>query len=121
MNKPQTIYEKLGGENAMKAAVPLFYKKVLADERVKHFFKNTDMDHQTKQQTDFLTMLLGGPNHYKGKNMTEAHKGMNLQNLHFDAIIENLAATLKELGVTDAVINEAAKVIEHTRKDMLGK
>lgn len=45
MNKQQSIYEKLGGEAALKAAVPLFYKKVLADERVKHFFKNTNMEH----------------------------------------------------------------------------
>ena len=105
----------------MDAAVPLFYKKVLADPRVKDFFKHTNMEHQISQQNHFLTMLLGGPNGYKGKNMTDAHKGMNLQNLHFDAIIENLAATLKELGVSDALIGEAAVVIETTRKDMLGK
>ncbi|KAL4492064.1 hypothetical protein ABPG72_008485 [Tetrahymena utriculariae] len=121
MNKQPTVYEKLGGQAAMHAAVPLFYKKVLADDRVKHYFKNTNMEHQAKQQEDFLTMLLGGPNHYKGKNMAEAHKGMNLQDSHFNAIIENLAATLKELGVSDQIIGEAAKVIEHTRKDCLGK
>lgn len=41
-----TLFEKIGGKPAMDAAVPLFYKKVLADDRVKHFFKNTNMDHQ---------------------------------------------------------------------------
>lgn len=41
----QTIYEKLGGAPAIEAAVPLFYKKVLADATVNHFFKNTDMPH----------------------------------------------------------------------------
>lgn len=49
MNKVPCIFEKLGGKAAMDAAVPLFYKKVLADDRVKHFFKNTNMDKQIKQ------------------------------------------------------------------------
>lgn len=66
-------------------------------------------------------MLLGGPNAYKGRTMAEAHKGMNLNDMHFNAIIENLATTLKELGVSEKIIGEAAAVIETTRKDMLHK
>ncbi|MGB1061385.1 MAG: truncated hemoglobin, partial [Ketobacter sp.] len=38
-----TLYEKIGGEPAVDAAVDLFYKKVLADERIKHFFEGVDM------------------------------------------------------------------------------
>lgn len=66
-------------------------------------------------------MLLGGPAAYKGKNMVDAHKGMNLTNAHFDAIISHLAATLTELGVSNELIGEAAVVLEVTRSDMLGK
>jgi len=44
-----SIYERIGGKAAMDAAVPLFYKKVLADARVKDFFKHTNMEHQISQ------------------------------------------------------------------------
>ncbi len=38
-----TLYDKLGGPDALEAAVDLFYEKVLADERLKHFFEGTNM------------------------------------------------------------------------------
>jgi len=42
----KTLYEKLGGKEAVNIAVDMFYEKVLNDERVKHFFTNTDMKQQ---------------------------------------------------------------------------
>lgn len=65
-------------------------------------------------------MAFGGPANYKGKNMTDAHRGMNLTNVHFDAIVEHLGATLLELGVSAALVGEVAAVAETTRNDMLG-
>ena len=50
-----TLYEQLGGEKAVDAAVDLFYKKVLADDRVNGFFKGVDMDRQRAMQKAFLT------------------------------------------------------------------
>ncbi|MFT4693859.1 MAG: hemoglobin [Francisella sp.] len=70
----QTLFEKLGGEAAVDAAaVDKFYRKVLADDRVKDFFKNTDMKKQTKHQKHFLTYAFGGSDTYSGKGMRHAH------------------------------------------------
>jgi len=55
-----TLYEKLGGAPAIDAAVDIFYDKVLADERIKHFFVNTDMAKQRQHQKNFLTYAFGG-------------------------------------------------------------
>ena len=46
---------------------------------------------------------------------------MGLNDSHFDAVMENLGATLKELGVPDELIGEAAAIAESTRSDVLGK
>lgn len=41
--EPKTLYDRIGGEEAVTAAVGIFYKKMLADSKVAHFFKSTDM------------------------------------------------------------------------------
>ena len=116
-----TIYEQLGGEGAMGAAVDIFYRKVLADDRISQFFDSVDMDRQAQKQKAFLTMVLGGPSAYTGKDMRAAHARFGLTDVHFDAVVENLGATLKELGVADGLIAEVAAVAETTRKDVLGQ
>lgn len=119
-----TIYEQLGGAPAMDAAVDIFYRKVLADDRISRFFDGVDMERQAAKQKAFLTMVLGGPNSYTGKDMRAAHAHLvarGLNDMHFDAVVEDLAATLKELGVGDAQIGEIAKIAESVRADVLSK
>ncbi len=120
----QSVYERIGGDAAVNAAVDLFYRKVLADDRINGFFDGTDMEKQAAKQKAFLTMALGGPNNYTGEDMRKGHahlveKGLN--DSHFDAVMEHLGATLKELGVPDDLIGEAAAIAESTRNDVLGK
>ena len=119
-----TLYEQLGGEPAVTAAVDGFYVKVLADDRVNGFFKGVDMDRQRAMQAAFLTFAFGGPNSYEGKDLRAGHahlvaKGLN--DTHFDIIIEHLGTTLKELGVKDELIQRAADVANSVRGDILGK
>lgn len=120
-----TLYEKIGGKDAIDAAVDLFYQKVLADDRIKHFFSQTDMEKQANHQKKFLTFAFGGPAEYLGRTMKAAHQRlveeMGLNDEHFDAVLENLGNTLVELGVGEELINEAAAIAESTRNDVLGK
>jgi truncated hemoglobin YjbI/nitrate/TMAO reductase-like tetraheme cytochrome c subunit len=118
-----SLYEQLGGEKAVDAAVDLFYKKVLADSRVNGFFKGVDMERQLRMQKGFLSFVFGGPIHYSGKNLRAAHahlvaKGLN--GTHFSIIVEHLGTTLKELGVKDELVQQAAKVANSVRNDILG-
>lgn len=85
-----TLFERLGGEAAISAVVDKFYDIMLKDERVLAFFKNTDMTKQRKQQKSFITMAVGGPNHYDGKDMKEAHAKFAIGKKEFDATWENL-------------------------------
>lgn len=56
-----SLFEKLGGMPAVNAAVDIFYGKVLADDRIKHYFDTTDMEAQRKKQMSFLAYAFGGP------------------------------------------------------------
>ena len=120
-----SLYERLGGEAAVNAAVDIFYKKVMADARVNHFFDGIDLAKQIKKQKNFLSYAFGGPNKYSGVGMRNAHKRLvnekGLNDSHFDVIISHLGATLQELKVPAELIKEAAAIAESTRKDVLNK
>lgn len=119
------LFEKIGGAPAVEAAVDLFYKKVLADKRIKHFFDGVNMERQAGHQKMFLTYAFGGAPNYSGKGMRQTHKKLveeqGLNDSHFDAVIQNLGAAMAELGVPDALIVEAAGIAETTRGDILNK
>jgi hemoglobin len=118
------LFEQLGGQAAVEAAVDAFYRKVLADDRVSHFFEGVDMDKQRAKQKAFLTMAFGGPHNYTGKDMRDGHAHlvkMGLNDTHVDVIIELLGGTLRDLGVKDDLISQVAAIAESTRNDVLSR
>jgi len=124
MTETTTLYEQLGGEAAVNAAVDIFYRKVLNDHRINRFFDGVDMTKQAAKQKAFLTMAFGGPHNYTGEDMRKGHAHLvklGLDDSHFDAVIENLGATLVELNVAQALIAQVAAIGESTRNDVLGR
>ena len=120
----KSLYEQLGGQPAVEAAVDSFYRKVLKDDRIRHFFDDVDMDQQIAKQKAFLTMVFGGPANYSGKDMRAGHarllsKGLN--DSHVDAVIELLGQTLTELGVTQPLIDQVAALANSVRDDVLSR
>jgi hemoglobin len=120
----QSLYDQLGGEAAINAAVDVFYRKVLSDDRVSRFFDDVDMDHQIAKQKAFLTMVFGGPAAYTGKDMRTGHARLvelGLNDSHVDAVIELLGETLRELGVPEHLIAKVAGIAESARADVLNR
>jgi hemoglobin len=119
--KEMSIYDEIGGAAAVDAAVDIFYRKVLSDDRISEFFDTVDMDAQIVKQKAFLTMAFGGPNEYSGKDMREGHKHMNLTEDHFNAVAENLVATLEELDVPQEKIDAIVAICLSVKDDVLNK
>lgn len=118
----QSLFEKIGGEAAVDAAVDIFYRKVLSDDRISAFFEGVDMDKQAAKQKSFLTMAFGGPHNYTGLDMRRGHAHLverGLNDSHVDAVIEDLGATLRELNVGEDLIAQVAAIAESTRNDVL--
>lgn len=121
---PASLFDQLGGEAAVEAAVDIFYRKVLSDYRINRFFDNSNMEQQAAKQKAFLTMAFGGPNNYSGTDMRTAHAKfvkMGLNDSHFDAVMEHLTATLVELSAPPELIAQVAAIAESTRTDILGR
>lgn len=121
---PPTLYERLGGGAAVNAAVDLFYQKIMADSRLAPFFANIDLKKQIGKQKMFLTYAFGGLPHYDGRKLREAHANAvknGLNDEHFDSVAGHLQTTLKELGITEPLINEVMAIAASTRNEVLGR
>lgn len=117
-----SLYEQIGGKPAVQAAVKIFYTKVLADDRIKQFFADVDMVRQAAKQESFLSAALGSPVKYTGRDLRKAHEKLpGLNDTHFNAVAENLQATLVELKLKKEIIDRILAILETVRADVLNK
>jgi hemoglobin len=74
-----TLYQRIGGEAAVKVAVDRFYERVVADSSLEHFFHGVSMGQLKAHQFAFLSQALGGPKQYSGASMSEAHAKLSIE------------------------------------------
>ena len=99
-----TIYDQIGGREAVHAAVDIFYSRVLGDPLLARWFARVEMRRLKAHMRAFLTVALGGPEVYRGRDMGAAHAGLGVTDEAFDHVVDHLVTTLIELGVPDALI-----------------
>ena len=120
-----TLYEQLGGEAAVTAAVRVLYRKLLEDNLTRPFFSDLDMEAQTRKQIAFMTWAFDGPSEYRGRDLRAAHaplvKQRGLNDTHFDAVARALEDTLDELSVPSELRDEAMRRVASLRAEVLGK
>ena len=120
--RANSLYQKLGGKAAVDAAVESFYQKVLADDRIKHFFDDVNMDKQRRKQKEFLSAAFGGPIAYAGKDLRQAHANIHgLNESHFNAVAENLQKTLLELNLSKELIDQVMAIAASTKDAVLNR
>lgn len=120
----ENIFSKIGGAAIAHEVVDHFYDKVLADPTVNFFFKDTDMNVQRSKMKAFLSMALGGPVKYTGKDMRTAHTQLvrgGLRDSHFNTVSAHLLTALRECGVAESVCDQVASVAESVRNQVLNK
>lgn len=119
-----TLLDELGGESTLDALVGALYFNLLQDSRVARFFADSDVDAIRRHQRLFLEFALGGKNNYRGRALGEAHRRLieehGLDGTHFDAVIELLAATLKDLGCTHELADRVTRRVASLREEVLG-
>lgn len=112
-----SLYERLGGAPAIEAVVDGMYMKIFNDPELTDFFRKTDKDHQKAMQRAFLTFATGGSTEYNGKNMKDAHKGRGIGGHEFDLVAGAVVSTMKELGVSEELINEVVGLLVPLKPD----
>jgi hemoglobin len=118
------LYDLIGGRQTIWAATESFYRRVLADGSLCHFFESTDMAHLRARQSMFISMLLGGRIVYTGKEITASHAGARAQGLndtHFDTFLKHFREALEEVGVKADKAEKVMKLLESKRNAVLNR
>ena len=117
----RSLYERLGGKDAITAVVDDFVTRVAADKRINSFFAKANVPRLKMMLVDQICEATGGPCKYTGRDMKTAHKGMGLTNADFDALVGDLVATLDKFKVGDREKQELLSALGPMRKDIVEK
>ncbi|MCV7159609.1 group I truncated hemoglobin [Mycolicibacterium brisbanense] len=106
-----SIYDQIGGGEALEAVVDDFYVRVLADDQLAGFFTGTNMARLKGKQVEFFAAALGGPVEYTGAPMRQVHQGRGITMRHFDLVASHLADSLSAAGVSEPVVDQIVGAI----------
>jgi hemoglobin len=111
-----SLYERLGGMPAIRAVVDGLVSRILADQRVNRWFAHAASDPEEAaaykaKLADFLCQGTGGPCKYTGADMAAAHRGRGVTEEAFQAVVEDLVATLDKLHVPEKEKSEVLGIL----------
>ncbi|TMJ98014.1 MAG: group 1 truncated hemoglobin, partial [Actinobacteria bacterium] len=114
-----SLYERLGGLDAITAVVDSFAARCAGDDRINRKFERTDIPRLKKMLVDQVCEATGGPCTYTGRAMRETHDGMEVTAGEFDALVEDLVATLDEFEVPKAEQDEVLGLLGPMRDEIV--
>jgi hemoglobin len=101
------------------AVIDAFVARCAADGRINPKFARTDVARLKSMLVDQVSEATGGPVRYTERSMQETHRGMQVTAGEFDALVEDLVATLRQFGVPDAAQSELLGILGPLRGDIV--
>jgi hemoglobin len=114
-----SLYERLGGTEAITAVVDSFVARCAADDRINGKFARTDIPRLKSSLVDQICEATGGPCTYAGRDMRTTHDGMAVTGAEFDALLADLVETLDRFGVGEAEKSELVGALAPMRADIV--
>lgn len=116
-----SIYEAIGGEEALVAVVDDFYDRVLADPQLAAYFEGTRLPSLKGRQVEFFATALGGPDLYQGPTMKQVHQGRGISQADFDKVAYHLTNSLLSAGVPGDLVSEIIGAVAPMAEDIVSK
>ena len=118
----KTLYERLGGYDAISAVVNDLLPRLRADTQLGRFWQHRAEDglKRSKQLLiDFMCSSAGGPVYYIGRDMKTSHQGMRISEADWSVFLGHLHATVEVFKVPQAERDELVALVQSTKKDMV--
>ncbi len=117
----ESLYAKYGGEKTVSALVQDFYRRILETESLVPYFADLDMSKLMDHQTKFLSMALGGPSEYTGRQLKEAHSKLDVTEGAFGEVATILQETLEDAGVLAEDVAAIMGIVGGTKGDIVAE
>jgi hemoglobin len=114
-----SIYEQIGGQEALIVVVDDFYTRVLDDPEQAPFFRGSPMSRLKGKQVEFFAAALGGPDEYSGLSMKDAHRGRGIHQEHFDLVAKYLTESLLAAGVPGTTVDDIIGAVAPLSADIV--
>jgi len=114
-----SLFERLGGATAITAVVDDFSARCAHDARINAKFARTDIARLKAMLVDQVSEASGGPANYTGRDMKTAHLDMGVTAGEFNALVEDLVATLNKFGVGKAEQDELLGILGPLKSDIV--
>jgi hemoglobin len=118
----KSLYERLGGYDAIRAVVNNLLPRLQADAVLARFWQNRGADGIEREKqllVDFLCAQAGGPMYYTGRDMVLSHRGMKISERDWTAFIGHLNATLDAFKLPPAERADVVNFIQSTRAEIV--
>lgn len=117
----KALYNRLGGKPAITAVVDDFVGNVAADARINKRFANANIPRLKQNLVDQICEASGGPCKYTGMSMVDAHRGMNISDGEFGALVEDLVKSLDKFKVPAQEKTELLTALGGMKPQIVGK
>lgn len=114
-----SIYEQIGGQEALITVVDDFYRRVLSDPGLAPFFTGTNLPRLKGRQVEFFAAALGGPDQYGGQTMKDVHRGRGIGQADFDRVATLLTETLRNAGVPGHLVDQILAAVTPLASDIV--
>lgn len=118
----RSLYDRLGGYDAIAAVANNLLPRLMADEQLARFWQNRGadgIDREKQLLIDFLAHSAGGPMYYTGRDMTIAHRGMQISESDWTRFLGHLNDTLKHFDLPAAETDDVLAFIESTKSEIV--
>ena len=124
MQAKKSLYQRLGGYDAIAAVVDDFVGRLITDKQFERFFvgHSNDSKKRIRQHiVDQFCAAAGGPCVYTGRTMKDSHVGLNISEAEWDASAKHLVATLDKFKVPEAEQKELLAFVTSLKADIVEK
>ena len=118
----KTLYERLGGYEAISAVANDLLPRLQADSQLARFWQHRGEDGLKREKqllVDFLCSSAGGPLYYTGRDMKISHQGMKISESDWSRFLGHLKATLQAFQVPQAERDEVVAFVQSTKPDIV--
>jgi len=120
----KSLYDRLGGYDAIAAVVDDFITRLATDQRFQRFFTGFSNDSNKRLRQHILDQFCaaaGGPCVYMGRDMKTSHTGLGITEDDWNAAAKHLVEALDKYKVPKAEKDELLAFVVSQKKDIVEK